>query len=131
MKAETLTKLAIASVLCATSCATERGVIIERDDLPSERALYVNLLRTRKNKQKPMVIPADGIYYADRKLFFMDSTYLAPFVYALPGDTIEFTNRNHEIFLEMNGNDPRVRRINGVREKRIIEIYNSLKGYQK
>lgn len=131
MNTKTLTKIAIASMLCATSCGVERGVIIERDDLPSERALYVNLLRTNKSKQKPMTIPADGIYVADRKLFFMDSTYLAPFVYALPGDTIEFTNHHHETFLEMNRGQNPVRRINGVREKNIVKAYNSWKGHRK
>ena len=129
MNTKTLTKIVIASMLCAPSCAVERGVVMVRQDLPSERALYVNILS--KNKQKPMSVSADGIYVADRKLFFNDSTYQAPFVYALPGDTIEFDNKNHEIFLEMGREQNRVRRINDVREKSIAEIYKSWKERQK
>ena len=52
-------------------------------------------------------------------------------MYALPGDTIEFDNKNHEIFLEMGREQNRVRRINDVREKSIAEIYKSWKERQK
>ena len=102
------------------ACAVERGVIIDRQGLPEENALYVNLIRKNKKKQKPLRIPENGIYDADRKLFFTDSSYIEPFIFALPGDTISFYNQLHQQFIEMDSRR-RVRDINGVREEIIID----------
>ena len=122
MKTKIVTKIAIASALCvAPSCAIERGVVVERQEVPEESALYVNLIdaqheQARANETfefKP------GQYMADRKLFFTDSTYMEPLVYALPGDTISFRNPAHETYLDMNKKN-RVRDINGIRERKII-----------
>ena len=131
MKKETLTKIAIASVLCAPSCATERGVVIDRQDLPDERALYVNLIRKNKAKQKPLVVQPDGMYEADRKLFFMDSTYLEPFLYVLPGDTIYVNNPLKKTYLEMGRGKKHIIRINDVREKQIVKTVRLWKDKQK
>ena len=125
MKTKILTKIAIASMLCAPSCAVERGVIIDRQELPEENALFVNLIQKDKSKQKPLVIPDDGMYDADRKLFFMDSTYTEPFVYSLPGDTISFYNAGREQFIDMGRGKNHVRDINGIREHRIIKLVRS------
>ena len=120
MKAKTVTKILIASILCAPACAVEHGVIIDRQGLPEENALYVNLIRNNKKKQKPLHVQSDGMYDADRKLFFNDSTYIEPFIFALPGDTISFYNLWHKKFLEMNAKHP-VRDINGVDEEIIVD----------
>ena len=120
MKTETLTKIALASLLgMPASCAIERGVVIDRQGLPEENALYVNLIRKDKTKQKPLYVQSDGIYDADRKLFFMDSTYIEPFIFALPGDTISFYNPWHKTFLEMDDKHHHVRKINDVSEETI------------
>ena len=95
MKTKILAKIALASSLCAPSCCIERGVVIDRQNLPEEKALYVNLIRADKSKQKPLHIQSDEVFDADRKLFFMDTTYLEPFVYVAPGDTISFYNATH------------------------------------
>lgn len=102
------------------ACAVERGVIIDRQGLPEENALYVNLIRKNKKKQKPLHVQSDGIYDADRKLFFNDSTYIEPFIFALPGDTISFFNPKHEQFLDMDAKH-HVRDINGVSEQTMID----------
>ena len=120
MKKETLLKIIIASMIFGPACAVERGVIIDRQGLPEENALYVNLIRKNKKKQKPLRIPENGIYDADRKLFFTDSSYIEPFIFALPGDTISFYNQLHQQFIEMDSRR-RVRDINGVREEIIID----------
>ena len=131
MKSKTLAKIAIASALCAPSCAVEHGVVICRDESQDENALYVNLIRKNKSKQKPFFVNADGTFDADRKLFFNDSTYTEPFVYALPGDTIYFDNPSHGSFVEMGWNRLLVHRINNVREREIIKTVQSFKNYQK
>lgn len=122
MKTKTLTKIVLTSVLCAPACAVERGVIIYRQGLPEENALYVNLIKKDKSEQKPMFVQSDGMFDADRKLFFTDSAYIEPFMYALPGDTISFQNALHETYLDMGPNKKRVIDINGVKERKIIKI---------
>ena len=130
MKAKTLTKILIASIVCAPACAVEHGVIIERQGLTEENALYVNLIRKNKKKQKQLHIGADGIFDADRKLFFMDSTYIEPFIYSLPGDTISFYNPWHKQFIEMDSKH-RVRDINGVREREIMNYIRPILSREK
>lgn len=130
MKTKILTKIALASAICAPACGIERGVIIDRQGLSEENALYVNLIKKDKTKQKPLHVESDGMFDADRKLFFMDSTYIEPFMFALPGDTISFYNPRHETFIEMNRKH-RVRDINGAREREIIKTVKSFKSYQK
>lgn len=122
MKTETLTKIAIASTLCAPSCAVERGVVIDRQELADESALYVNLIDAghKKKRAKETFDFRPGEYMADRKLFFQDSTYLEPLIYALPGDTISFRNPFHTTYVNM-GKCNRVRDINGVSEREIID----------
>ena len=131
MKKETLLKIIIASIACAPACAVERGVIIDRQGLPEENALYVNLIRKNKKKQKPLFIPSNGIYDADRKLFFTDSSYIEPFIFALPGDTISFRNMWHKQFIDMGWDKHRVRDINGVREREIMARIQPILDNQK
>ena len=133
MKTKILTKIAIASALCAPSCAVERGVVIERQEVSGENALYVNLIdkKHEKARAKNTFDFRPGEYVADRKLFFQDDNYQEPFVYTLPGDTISFYNPFHVIYVNM-GKCNRVRDVNGVREKEIIETIRPLiKRYKK
>lgn len=131
MKTKTLTKIVIASAICAPSCATERGVIIDRQGLPEENALYVNLIRKNKSKQKPLSVQSDGLYDADRKLFFPDSAYIEPFMFALPGDTISFRNPLHKKYLDMGYDKNRVRDIRGVGEKAMVDYIRLVLERQK
>ena len=127
MKTETLTKIAIASLLgMPASCAVERGVIVERQNLPEENALYVNLI----DKNATPKSPDDEYVETDRKLFFMDATYQEPFIYALPGDTIAFRNPTHKTYLEMTKRN-RVHSINGVRDRKIVKMVQSKLEHQK
>jgi len=122
MKIETLAKIAIASALCAPACSTvEQGVIICKQDLPEENALYVNLVRKNKAKQKPLHDQSNEISDADRKLFFADSTYRGLFDYALVGDTISFRNPSRATYIDVNKSNV-IRSINGVREREIINM---------
>ena len=130
MKPKTLTEIALASVICAPSCAVEHGVVIERQDLSSERALYVNLIRKNKSKQKPLHVNADGTFDADRKLFFDDSTYVEPFIYSLPGDTIAFHNPCRKTYLNINRRH-HIRDINGVRDADVVYFIKSIMEKQK
>ncbi len=126
MKTKTLTKIAIASAICAPSCAVERGVIVERQDLAEEKAFYVNLVQRGGANQTN----SDGTFEADRKLFFMDSTYGAPFIYADVGDTIVFKNPARETFVEINAKN-RVISVNGMREKVFVKWMNKVAEPQK
>lgn len=130
MKSKTLTKIAIASTICAPACGVERGVVIDRQGLPEENALYVNLLPCNNSARKPMFVGPSGIFEADRKLFFADSSYIEPFIFALPGDTVAFYNPSHSRYIKVNKTH-RIRDINGVRERDIIRIVKSLREYQK
>lgn len=121
MKTKIVAKMAIVSALCAApSCAVEQGVIIDRQDSPEEKALYVNLLRKNKAKQKPLHYQANEIYDADRKLFFLEN-YMDPFLYAAPGDTISFYNLLHGKYLEMNSHNC-VYDVNGIKMREISEM---------
>ena len=131
MKSKICAKIAIASALCAPSCAVEHGVVICRDESWGENALYVNLIRMNKAKQKPLHDQSNEIFDADRKLFFADSAYMEPFTYVLTGDTISFYNPKHETFLDMGNDKTHVRDINGVREREIIKSARLIKEYQK
>ena len=133
MSKETLLKLSLAAVLAqvAPSCAVERGVIIDRQGLPEENALYVNLIRKNKSKQKPLSVQSDGLYDADRKLFFPDSAYIEPFIFALPGDTISFRNPLHKKYLDMGYDKNRVRDIRGVGEKAMVDYIRQVLERQK
>lgn len=121
MKTETLTKIAIASTLCAPSCAVEHGVVVERQELPDENALYINLIDAKHEKARAQstFVFKPGEYMADRKLFFQDSTYMEPFIYALPGDTVSFYNPFHVTYVKMNKCN-RIRDINGIQERDIV-----------
>ena len=125
MKTETLLKITIASLLVAPSCAREYGIVIERQDYPEEKALYVNLIQKDKTKQKPLNIPWDGMCDADRKLFFSDSTYMTPFIYVAPGDTISFYNPKRCKYLNVVRNKNSVYSINGIRERKIAKWINT------
>ena len=116
MKKETLAKIAIASALCAPACTTERGVIVHKQELPEENALYINLIRNNKAQQKPLEIKSDEIFVADRKLTFPDSTYIGLFDYFITGDTIAVFNPSHSTYLRMN-NKKLIREINGAKGK--------------
>ncbi len=131
MNAKILAKIAVASTFYVPSCFAEQGVVIDKQDLPDEKALYVNLIQSDTSKQKPLFVPDNGIYDADRKLFFTDSTYLEPFVYALPGDTIVFNNPLHRTYIQMQRNKYRIRRINGLDECDIMKFVRSSRGRQK
>ena len=121
MKKETLAKIAIASAICAPACCVEKGVVVERQELSDEKALYVNLLDVKHEQARAAntfhFLP--GTFVADRKLFFNDSTYVEPFIYAMPGDTIAFCNPFHATYIDMNKCN-RVHDINGVSERNII-----------
>lgn len=133
MSKEILLKLSLAAVLAqvAPSCAVERGVIIDRQGLPEENALYVNLIRKNKSKQKPLSVQSDGLYDADRKLFFPDSAYIEPFIFALPGDTISFRNPLHKKYLDMGYDKNRVRDIRGVDEQTMIDYIRNVLDRQR
>ena len=122
-----VTKIAIASLMAMpASCAVERGVIVERQNLLEENALLVNLLKDGKSAP----VDTNGIFEADRKLFFMDATYQEPFIYALLGDTIAFRNPTHKTYLEMTKRN-RVHSINGIRERKIVKMVQSKLEHQK
>ena len=115
MKKNLLKATLITTLGAATLACTERGVIIDREDLPEEKAFFVNLLRINKEKQKPLVINPGEMYDADRKLFFEDGNNMEPFLYGHVGDTIMFSNPWHKTFIYVNKNQ--IRRINGVTNK--------------
>ena len=124
MKTKTLTKILLASMLCAPACAVEHGVVICKDKSQSENALYVNLIKKDKSKQKPLHDQTHEAFDADRKLFFMDEEYQETFNYIWAGDTISFRNASHATFLEMNPKH-RIRDINGVRERDFIDAVHA------
>ena len=118
MKTKILTKIAIASMLCAPSCAVESGIVVESQNLPEEKALYVKLIDKDGNEKQEQ--PQNGMFCADRKLFFRDSSYVEPFVYAIPGDTISFYNPFHSTYIKMNKIN-RVHDINGVGNREVVK----------
>lgn len=124
MKTKTLTKILLASMLCAPACAVEHGVVICKEQSTTENALYVNLIQKDKSKQKPLHDQTHEAFDADRKLFFMDKEYQESFGYIWAGDTISFRNASHAVFLEMNKKH-RVRDINGVRERKFVNVIRS------
>ena len=116
MKKETLAKIVIASALCAPACTTERGVVVYKQELPEENALYINLIRKNKAQQKPLEIKDDDVFVADRKLTFPDTTYVGLFNYFITGDTIAVYNPSHSTYMRMN-NKNIIREINGAKGK--------------
>ena len=120
MKTKTLTKIAIASMLCAPACAVEHGVVICKDKSQSENALYVNLIKKDKSQQKPLNNQTNEIFDADRKLFFADDDESFNYIWA--GDTISFRNGAHSTFIEMDKKHRRVRDINGMREEDVLKF---------
>ena len=118
MKTKILTKIAVASMILAPSCAVESGVVVESQNLPEEKALYVKLID--KNSNEKIVVNPDSIFCADRKLFFRDSSYVEPFVYAIPGDTISFYNPFHSTYIKMNRIN-RIHDINGVSNREVVK----------
>ena len=125
MKTKTVVKIAIASMLCAPSCMVEHGIVIDSTDSADERALYVNVIRKNKAKQKPMHVQSGMLYNADRKLFFVDSTYNDTFSFIGVGDTISFYNMAHEKYIDMGRKKHRIRDINGIREEDIVVWMNT------
>jgi len=130
MKKETLAKIAIASALCAPACTTERGVIVHKQELPEENALYINLIRNNKAQQKPLEIKSDEIFVADRKLTFPDSTYIGLFDYFITGDTIAVFNPAHHTYIRMN-NKNIIREINGTKGKNLAFLMRMTMQKQK
>lgn len=120
MKAKILAKIAITSALCAPACAVENGVIVYKQNLPEERALYINLIRKDKSKQKQLRDLSDEIFDADRKLVFSGTTDNEVFNYLLIGDTISFYNAKHKTYMDMRCGKNRILSINGVRKENII-----------
>ncbi len=101
MKTETLTKIAIASVLgMPVSCGVERGVVAYKQDLPEEKALYVNVLGDDNTARKPN--DESDAFFTDRKLFFNDPAYVGPFNLVAEGDTISYHNMSRATYLEMS-----------------------------
>lgn len=99
-----LTASVIAGMVgCGTARHVEGGTIIEKQDLPEEKALYINLDSDTTN--------------AERKLFFDDSN-VAAFRYAETGDYIEYTNKRGRKYIYVGYGD-KVIRINGNRVARI------------
>ena len=120
MKTKTLTKILLASMLCAPACAVEHGVVIYKDKSQSENALYVNLIKKDKSQQKPLHYQAHEMFDADRKLFFADDDESFNCIWA--GDTISFRNASHSTFIEMDKKQNRVRDINGMREEDLLKF---------
>lgn len=116
MKKEALAKIAIASALCAPACTTDRGVVVHKQPLPEENALYINLIKKNKAQQKPLEIKADDIFIADRKLIFPDSTYIGLFDYFITGDTIAVYNPSHSTYISVRNKNV-IREINGTKGK--------------
>lgn len=131
MKTKILSKIVIASALCAPACDVERGVVVCKEELPEENALYVNLIRVNKRKQKPLHNQSDEVFDADRKLLFRNSEYMEQFEYILPGDTISFRNAAHNTYLLMEPENEHIRKINGIREKDVVKITRRLLANQK
>ena len=103
-----LTATAATTIIgCGTTRNVEAGTIIEKQDLPEEKALYINLDADTTN--------------AERKLFFDDAD-MAPFQYAETGDRIEYTNRRGRKYVYVGYGD-NVVRINGVRMSRIRRMH--------
>lgn len=101
MKTETLTKIAIASVLgMPVSCGVERGVVAYKQDLPEEKALYVNVLGDDNTAKK--IDEESDAFFTDRKLFFRDQSYVGPFNFVSEGDTISYRNLSRATYLEMS-----------------------------
>ena len=96
MKTKILVKIAVASAVCAPAWGVERGVVAHKQDLPEEKALYVNVLGGNNTANK---LDYD---FADRKLFFNDSLYVEPFNLVAEGDTIPYRNSSRAIYLDMN-----------------------------
>lgn len=119
MKTKTLTKILLASMLCAPACAVEHGVVIYKDKSQSENALYVNLIKKDKSQQKPLHNQSHEVFDADRKLFFEDDDESFNCIWA--GDTISFRNASHKTYLDMNKKH-RVRYINGMREEDMLKF---------
>lgn len=81
---------------CGAYRNIEAGTIIEKQNLPEEQALYINMDADTTN--------------AERKLFFYFSDTEA-FDYAQPGDVIKYTNRLDRRFIYV-GRD-RIISVNG------------------
>jgi len=112
------------------SCANERGVIVDRENVEAEKALLVNLIQRDPSKQKPLEILSDDVFDADRKLFFCDSKYMEPFDFAKPGDTIVYPNLFHKTYIDIT-RFHRIRKINDVPNRKIVKIVRSTAGKQK
>ena len=112
-----LLKTVIATTLGLTgtaSCGVEHGIIIYKQDLAEERAVYVNLIGKKHTKD---VFPLDSCdFSADRKLFFEGQNQVNQFGCLLAGDTIVFRNRAHDTYVDLN-NKNKILKINGVRER--------------
>lgn len=125
MKRNLLRTTILATLGTATlaSCL-EKGVIVDREDIPEEKAFFVNVIRNNKAKQKPLKIDLSDIFEADRKLFFSDSTHMEPFVYGQIGDTIVYSNLLRMTYIETRKRQ--VRSINGIRNRDIVkQVRNS------
>ena len=119
MKTKILTKILLASMLCAPACAVERGVVICKDKSQEENAVYVNLIKKDKSQQKPMHNQTYEIFDADRKLFFADDDESFNHVWA--GDTISFHNGAHKTYIDVNKKHPIIN-INGMREEDMMKF---------
>ena len=94
LKKTVLVACGVGLVGCASSRrALESGVIVEKQNLPEERALYVSI---------------DGDRTPDRKLVFenVDTAY---FSVLEPGNVICYRNRGAHRYLEVGANRVRVR----------------------
>ena len=103
----------------ASSCGVERGVIVYKQNIAEERALYVNLIHEMHlgGKSDKNTIALDSLNFsADRKLFFDDAKYANSFTYLLAGDTIVFRNKRHETYVDINKKN-KILKINGSRER--------------
>ena len=112
MKKNLLKATLITTLGAVTLSCTEQGVIIDREDLPEEKAFFVNVIRQDKSKQKSLEIQSDEVYNADRKLFFCNAGVMDSFMYGAPGDTIVYYNPLRKTFINVHKNQ--IRSINGI-----------------
>ena len=120
LKTTLLTTIGTATL---TGCI-ERGVVMCKESIPEEKALFVNVIRKDKSKQKSFDYLMYDMIDADRKLFFTDPKYMEPFIFAMPGDTIVYPNIFRKTYLDMT-RFHRVRKINDVRNRKIKKMVRS------
>lgn len=124
MKAKTLTKIAIASVLCAPSCAnssTEKGVVIAKN----RGIIFMQQINGPKNLHNISFHPST-YWLLPNDAALMGAVYNCVVV----GDTIVYKNPYHsynvDVVLYRDGvfggmPTPVIKRINGMNPKRFVK----------